>query len=58
MGLQVDISSLEEKHASEKAGLVSVTEVDAAAEFAAGETEEELDPAEALRVRCVQVAAD
>jgi len=55
MGPQVEISSLEEKHGSDKAGLVSVTEVDTAAEFA-GETEKELDPAEALRVRCV--AAD
>ena len=56
MDLQLEISSLEEKHASDKAGLVSVTEVDTAAEFAAGDAEKELDPVEALRVRCV--AAD
>ena len=54
MGRQVEISSPDEKHAS--VDLVSVTEVDTAAEFAAGGTEKELDPAEALRVRCV--AAD
>ena len=47
------MDSLAEKHASDsdKAGLVSVTEVDTAAELATEETEKELDPAEALRVR-------
>ena len=56
MGQQVEISGLEEKYTSDKADLVSVTEVDTAAEFAAGGTEKDLNPAEALRVRCV--AAD
>ena len=51
MGWRVEISGLEEKHASDKADLVSVTEVDTAAEFTAGGTEKELDPVEALRVR-------
>ena len=55
MVLQAEISSLK-KHASDKADLASVTEVDTAAEFTAGETEKELDPVEALRIRCV--AAD
>ena len=56
MDLQAKMDSLAEKHTSDKAGLVSVTEVDTAAELASEETEKELDPAEALRVRCV--AAD
>lgn len=55
MGRQGEISSPKEKHASDKHGLISDTEVDTAAEFAGGGTEEELDPAEALRVRCVAV---
>lgn len=55
MGRQVEISSLEEKHAADQAGLVSVTEVDTAAEFATGDTEKELDPAEALGVRYAAV---
>ena len=53
MDLQAKMDSLAEKHTSDKAGLVSVTEVDTAAELASEETEKELDPAEALRVRCV-----
>ena len=52
MGQQVEISSLEDRHSPDNAGLVSVTNVDTAAEFAQ-EAEKELDPAEALRVRCV-----
>ena len=52
MGRQVEISSSEEKHSPDNAGLVSVTDVDTAAEFAQ-EAEKELDTAEALRVRCV-----
>jgi hypothetical protein len=52
MGRGVGTNSLDEKR-SGKAGVVSLQDVDTAAVLAAGDAGGELDPKEALKIRCV-----